>query len=162
MLKDQIKKDVIVAMKAKDSDRKTTLGMLQSAIKNKELEKRGKLAKSGTPEGKLEAQSQLSDEEVVEVVSSEIKKRKDAIEQFTSGGRPELAEGEKKEIAFLTPYMPEQISEDEVKKFIADAISSTGAAGPKDMGKVMGVISAKIKGKFDGSRASTLVKEMLG
>ena len=169
-LKDKIKSDIITAMKAGDGAKKTTLGMLQSAIKNRELDKRAKLSKSGTPADQLEASSQLTDEEVIESVSSEIKKRKDAIEQFIGGGRPELAEGEKAEIEMLKVYMPEQMSEDEVKKLIADAVASirsnssgtsTDAAGPKDMGKVMGAISAKIKGKFDGSRASAMVKEAL-
>ena len=162
MLKEKIKADIIAAMKAKDVAKKITLGMLQAAVKNRELEKRGKLSKLGTAPDQLESASQLGDDEVVEVVSSEIKKRRDSIEQFTKGGRPELAEGEKKEIEVLSVYMPEQMSEDEVKKLITDAVSSTGASSLKDMGKVMGVISSKIKGKFDGSRASALVKEALG
>ncbi len=161
-LKDRIKEDIKNALRAGDSSLKMTLGMVQSAIKNRELDKRAKLSKSGTPQTELEQASQLTDEEVLEVIGSEIKKRKDSIEQFTQGGRPELAKGEQDEIEMLNIYMPAQMPEEEVKKLIASAVASTGAAGPKDMGKVMGAISAKIKGKFDGTRASALVKEALG
>lgn len=162
MLKDKFKEDQKTALRAGDSGRRTVIGMLLSGVQNKELEKRSKLSKSGTPADQLESASQLTDDEVLDVLSSEIKKRKEAITTFEQGGRPELAEGEKTELAMLMQYMPEQISEDEVKKLIADAMAATGAAGPKDMGKVMGAISGKIKGRFDGTRASQIVKEVLG
>lgn len=162
MLKEKLKEDLKAALKAGESQKRLVVGMILSVIKNRELEKRGKLAKSGVADADLEAQSALTDEEALEAVSSEIKKRKEAIQTFVVGGRPELAENEKQELAILMAYMPEQMSEDEVKKLIAQAIADTGAAGPKEMGKVMGQLSPKIKGRFDGGRASALVKEALG
>lgn len=161
MLKEQLQKDVIAAMKAGDTAKRTTLGMLQAAVKNRELDKRSRLAKAGTDSGELEVQSRLTDEEVIEVLGTEIKKRKESVEVYTTGGRPELAQKEKDEIAVLSVYLPAQLSEEEVKKIVSEAVAATGAAGPRDMGKVMGAISAKIKGKFDGGRASVLVKEAL-
>ena len=162
MLKDKLQQDVKDALKSGNAEKRMVLGMVLSAVKSRELEKRGKLSKTEADSAKLEEQSKLNDEEIVEVLSSEIKKRKDSIEQFNKGGRPELAEKEQKEIDMLVEYMPEQMSEEAVKEEIKKAIAQTGASGPKDMGKVMGAISAKIKGKFDGSRASALVKEQLG
>lgn len=150
MLKDTIKDDMKAAFKAGDQQKRGTLAMLLSVIQNREIEKR---AKTG--------EESLTDEEVIAVVSTEIKKRREAVAQFEAGGRPELAEGEKAEIAVLSVYLPEQLSEDDVKKLIAEAVASTGASGPADMGKVMGAISPKIKGRFDGARASALVKEAL-
>lgn len=119
--------------------------MVLAAIKNKEIEKR----------------SELSDDDTVVVIASEIKKRKDSVEQFEKGGRPELAEGEKKEAETLMAYMPEQMSEDAIREEIKKAIASTGASGPKDMGKVIGAVMTKVKGKADGTLVSNLVKEEL-
>lgn len=150
-LKEKIKEDVKTAFKAGDSATRSTLNLLLSVIQNREIEKR---TKTGEPD--------LTDEEIIAAISTEIKKRKDAITQYEAAGRAELAAGEQAEADILMRYMPEQMSEDEIKKLIADAITSTGAAGPKDMGKVMGAISSKIKGRFDGSRANALVKEALG
>ena len=151
-LKDTIKEDMKAAFKAGDTMTRGTLSFFLSVVQNRELAKR---AKTGAP-------ADLTDEEVIEALSTEIKKRKESIATYESGGRPELAASETAELAILQKYMPEQMAEDDVKKLIADAITATGAAGPKDMGKVMGKISAAIKGRFDGSRASALVKEALG
>jgi uncharacterized protein YqeY len=139
------------------------LGMVLSAVKNREFDKRAKVSKStGETDGaKLDEMAKLNDEEIVETISSEIKKRKDSVEQFEKGGRPELAEQEKQEIEMLMVYMPEQMSEDEIKSVVADVIKATGAAGPKDMGKVIGAVMAKIKGKADGTLVSKVVKEEL-
>jgi uncharacterized protein YqeY len=150
-LKDTIKDDMKTAFKAGDSAKRGTLSMLLSVIQNREIEKR---TKSG--------ESELSDEEIVSAISTEIKKRREAATQYEAGGRAESAASEQAEIAVLSVYLPEQLSEDAVKTLIAEAIASTGAAGPKDMGKVMGAVSPKIKGKFDGARASAMVKESLG
>ncbi len=167
MLKDKLQADVKEALKSGNAAKRMTLGMILSAVKSRELDKRGRLSKthstgSGQADAaKLEEESKLTDEEVVEVLSSEIKKRKDSVDQFEKGGREDLAKKEKEEMAMLMEYMPEQMSEDAVREEIKKAISATGASGPKDMGKVMGTISPKIKGKFDGSRASAMVKEEL-
>jgi len=147
-LKDTIKEDMKAAFKAGDTTTRGTLSFFLSVVQNRELAKR---AKTGAP-------AELTDEEVIEALSTEIKKRKESIATYESGGRPELAASEATELAILQKYMPEQMAEDDVKKLIADAITG----GAKDLGRVMGAISTKIKGRFDGARASTLVKEALG
>lgn len=160
-LKDTIREDLKTAMKAGESEIKSTISMLLSGIKNRELEKRGKLAKEGTTDDELEAKSALTDDEVIDVVSTEIKKRKESITTYEDAGRTELAAGEKKEVETLSKYLPEQLTEDEVKALIANAIEQTGAAAPGDMGKVMGVVSGKTKGRFDGKQLADMVKQAL-
>jgi uncharacterized protein len=150
-LKDTIKDDMKTAFKAGDSATRSTLTMLLSVIQNRELDKRAK--------GK---EPVLTDEEVIEAISSEIKKRKDSAAQYEAAGRPELAASESAEIPVLMKYMPEQLTEDSVKQLIADAIAATGAAGAQDLGKVMGAVTKHTKGKFDGTRVNQLVKEALG
>jgi uncharacterized protein len=163
MLKDKIKEDMKAAFKAGDTATRGTLSFLLSVIQNRELEKRTKLMKAGTTvEAEVADKSQLTDEEVIDAVSSEIKKRKDSIAQYETAGRAELAASEKTELEVLMRYMPAQMSEDEVKKIIAEAVSASGAAGPKDIGKVMGQVAPKTKGKFDGARVNELVKQALG
>ena len=167
MLKDKLNTDVKEALKAHDSQRRMVLGMVLSAVKSRELDKRGKLSKShSTSSGqaepdvaKLEEASKLNDEEIVEVLSSEIKKRKDSVEQFEKGGRPDLAAKEKAEIDMLMAYMPEQMSEDEVKKIVVETIKNMGL--PAQAGKVIGAVMAKVKGKADGNLVSQIVKEEL-
>ena len=145
MLKEKLQQDIKDALKSGDSKKRMVLGMVLSAIKNKEIEKR----------------SELGDDDTIAVIASEIKKRKDSVEQFEKGGRPELAEGERQEGEMLMAYMPEQMSDEEVKDEVKKAISSTGALGPKDMGKVIGAVMAKIKGKADGTLVSKIVREEL-
>ena len=161
MLKEKLQTDVKEALKAGDSQRRMVLGLVLSAVKSRELEKRGKLSKTEQDTSKLEELSKLNEEEIIEVISSEIKKRKDSIEQYNKGGRPELAEKEKSEIEILTEYMPEQMSEDAVREEVKKAISQTGAFGPKDTGKVIGALMAKIKGKADGTLVSKIVRDIL-
>lgn len=161
-LKDTIKDDMKVAFKAGDTATRSTLTMLLSAIQNRELEKRAKLMKGGAvTETEVAEKSLLTDEETIDAIGSEVKKRRDAVTQYEAAGRPELAAGEKAEADVLMKYMPEQLADDAVKALITDAIASTGAAGAKDMGKVMGAVAPKVKGKFDGSRLNQLVKEAL-
>lgn len=162
MLKDTIKEDMKVAFKAGDKATRSTLTMLLSVIQNRELEKRAKLMKAGAvTEADVAVQSLLTNEEIIDSVSSEIKKRKDAAAQYEAAGRAELSAGETAEAALLMKYMPQQLSEDAVKALIAQAITETGAVGAKDMGRVMGAVAPKTKGKFDGSRLNALVKEAL-
>jgi uncharacterized protein len=161
-LKEQIKNDIKEAMKAGDAQRKTVLGMLSSGIKNRELEKRSKLIKGGVTDAAVaDKESELSDEEVIESVSSEIKKRKDSIAAFEGAGRPELAEGEKQELEVLKHYMPEQMSEEQVRAEIKAVIDSMPGVTVKDMGKVIGQVMPKVKGKVDGQLVSQIVKELL-
>ncbi|MBU3926036.1 GatB/YqeY domain-containing protein [Patescibacteria group bacterium] len=159
-LKEKIFGDFKEAFKAKEEMRLSVLKMLQSEIKNAELAKRTKLFKSGEIEA--EAKSILNDEEIIEVVFREIKKRKDAIDLYEKGGRPETAKNERKEIEVLMNYLPEQLSEDEVRELAKKAIEQTGAVSQKEMGKVMAVLMPQIKGKADGGMVSSILKELLG
>ena len=138
--------------------------MLQAASINREKEKRAKLAKEKgeMKEEELVKESQLTDKEVVEVISSEAKKRREAIEGFERGGRKDLAEKERAELKILQSYLPEQLTEEEIKKLVEDAIRKVGATGPQDMGRVMGELMPQVKGKIDGGTVSRIVKELLG
>lgn len=161
MLKDQIKKDQIAAMKSGDQLRRTTLGTLLSVIKNRELVKRGQLSKTISDEAKLEQESQLTDDEAVEAISSEVKKRKDAMEQFSAANRQDLADKEKEEKNILLTYLPQQLSEEEIKAEIAVLIKELGVTDIKDMGRVIKEAMAKLKGRVDGGRLSQIVKQAL-
>ena len=153
MLKQKIQQDTTESMKSKNNFVVGVLRMALAGIVSKEKEKRYKM--------KLEKDAELTDEEIIDVLSSEIKKRKDAIVLYEQGKRPELAEKEKKEIEILKKYLPEQISEEELKKIIQESINKTGAKETRDMGKVMADLSPKIKGKADSGEVSKIVKEFL-
>ncbi|OGH16566.1 MAG: glutamyl-tRNA amidotransferase [Candidatus Levybacteria bacterium RIFCSPHIGHO2_02_FULL_40_18] len=148
MLKDKIQEDLKQAMVAKDELRLSTIRLLKSAIQYHEIQKGG-------------AGYGATDEDVIEVIGREIKKRNEAIELYKQGGRNELAEKEQKELEILKSYLPEQMSEDEVRKLVEEAISSIGASGIQDMGKVMGALMPKVKGKADGTLVSNIVREAL-
>src|SRR3989338_1478628 len=145
MLKEKLQQEMKDALKSGDSQKRTLLSMVLSALKNKEIDKKGELA----------------EEDVIAVIASEIKKRKDAMEQFEKGGRPELADGERKEAEMLMAYMPEQMSEEDVRNEVKKSISETGAKDIKEMGKVLGLLMPKVKGKADGQTVSRMVKEEL-
>ena len=156
MLKEKISEDIKSALKSGNANKRLVLSLLQSAIKNKELQKR---AKSGKAE-------ELNDEEVMEAIASEAKKRKESIEVYEKGGREALAQKERDELNILMQYMPEQMSEDEIRTEVKKAIveirsTSSGQAGAKDIGKVLGTIMPKLKGEADGSLVSRIVKEEL-
>jgi uncharacterized protein YqeY len=148
MLKEKIIGDLKAAMMAKDETKLSVVRMLKSALQYFEINKGG-------------AGYEATDEDVIEVVGKEIKKRREAIELYEKGNRPELAEKEKQELEVLQTYLPEQLSEDEVRKFVDDAFTETGATTMQDMGKVMAVLMPKVKGKADSSFVSTLVREKL-
>jgi uncharacterized protein YqeY len=163
MLKEKILKDLNRTIKERKEIEVSTLRLLLSAIFNKEKEKRYKLSKQKPEltEKDLEKESQLVDEEVIEVISSEIKKRKESIELFEKGQRQDLVEKETKEKEILEKYLPEQLSEEEIKKLVKEVIDKTGAKEIKDMGKVMAELIPKVKGKADGATVSKIVKELL-
>ena len=174
MLKTKIEEDFKNVLKEKRKIEISTLRMLKAAIFNKEKEKRYKLsqAKPELTEKELEKESQLTDEETIAVISSEIKKRKEAILEFEKGKRDDLprhllekvrglVEKEKKEKKILEKYLPEQLSEEEIKKLAKKAIEKVGAKELKNMGKVMAEIMPKVKGKADGRTVSQIVKELL-
>ena len=153
MLKEKIKEDLNSALKEKKELEVSVLRMVLSAVLNKEKEKRFK-------SGKAE-EAPLTDEELIEVLSSEIKKRREAVELYTRGARPELADKEKKETEILQKYLPEQLPEEEVRKLVKEAVAKTGAKEMKDMGKVMAELMPKVKGKADSGLVSRIVKESL-
>jgi uncharacterized protein len=153
MLKKTIQSAATGSLKSGDNFATGVLRMLLAAITTKEKDKKYK--------EKIEGEAQLSDEEIIDVISSEIKKRKDAIVLYLQGNRPELADKEKKEIEILQKYLPEQLSQDEVKKIVEESIEKVGAKEIKDMGKVMADLNPKIKGKADGGEVSKIVKEIL-
>ena len=147
-IKETLRADLTEAIRGRNEITSSTIRMVLTAITNEE-EVAGKEARV------------LSDEEIIVVLSREAKKRREAAEAFEGAGHPQKAALEKSEGEVIAKYLPAQLTADEVKQIIADAIASTGAAGPGDMGKVMGAIKAKIAGKADGALVSSLVKESL-
>lgn len=151
MLKEKINSDIKDALKTGNAIKRLVLSLLQSAIKNKELQKR---AKSGKAE-------ELDDDEILDVIYSEVKKRKESTESYEKGGRQEMAQKERDELNILMTYMPEQMSDDEIREEVKQAITETGAKDTKEMGKVLGILMPKLKGKADGQTVSRIVKEEL-
>lgn len=163
MLKEKILEDLNSALKRKKETEVSVLRLLLTSVLNREKEKRYKLSKekSELAVKELEKKSSLSDEEVLGVVLSEIKKRKEAILIFEKGKRKDLMEKENAEIEVLKKYLPEQLSEEEIKKLAAEAVEKIGAKQLKDMGKVMAELVPKIKGRADGNSVSKIVKKLL-
>lgn len=161
MLKEKLQADMKEAMKAGNAIKRLVLSLVNSAIKNKELGKRAKFSKSGADIGKLDELSKLTDEEVLEVISSEVKKRKESIASYEKGGREELAQKERDELNILMEYMPEQMSEDEIREEVRKAIAEADAKDIKEMGKVLGILMPRIKGRADGQLVSRIIKEEL-
>jgi uncharacterized protein YqeY len=145
-LKLRITDDMKAAMKAKDAPRLSAIRMLLAAMKQKEVDER----------------KDLTDADVLAITEKLIKQRRDSIEQYRAANRPELADAEQFELDLLSAYLPQQMSEAEVGEAIAAAIAESGAAGPKDMGKVMGLLKARLAGRTDMGRLSGLVKAKLG
>lgn len=158
-LKQQLNSDFKEAFKSKDTDRLSVLKMVQAEIRNAEIVKRGKMSKAG--EQNIDETSQLNDEEIIEVISREAKKRKDSIIAYEKGGRQDLADKEKKETKILSVYLPEQIGEEELKKIIEEIIKETGISDMKDLGKLMSVIMPKVKGRADGGMVQRIAKEII-
>lgn len=163
MLKNKIQSDATNALKQGNKELAGVLRLILAAITSKEKEKRYKISKDkpALKEEDLIKMSELTDEEVIATLSSEIKKRRDAIALYQQGNRQELADKEKQEINILQTYLPEQLSAEELKKIITAAIEKTGAKEMKDMGKVMADVTPQIKGKADSSEVSKIVKELL-
>lgn len=161
MFKKQLQQDLNKSLKLGDKLKRSVLGMVVTAIQNKEINKRTHLSKTIKNIKELETKCELTDDEVIETIASEIKKRKESIEQFNAGGRPELAEKETSEIEILKAYLPAQMDEPEIEAEIIKIIEETGANSVKDMGKVIGAVMAKLKGKADGNAVSRIVKEKL-
>jgi uncharacterized protein YqeY len=163
MLKHKIETDFWKALKERKVQEYSILRLLRAEILNKEKEKRYKLSKEkpDLSEMKLEQESSLTDEEVLIVIASRIKKGKESIASFEKGNRDDLVKKEKKEIEVLKRYLPAQLPEEEIRKIVEKAIEKIKPDSIKDMGKVMSEIMPKVKGKADGSLISKIVKEMI-
>ena len=146
-IKDLLTEDMKQAMKDKESGklRLSVIRMARANIKNIEIDEK----------------RELNDDDVLAVLMKEVKMRQDSLEEFTKAGREELVEQAKQEIAILRKYLPEQLSDEELKALVKEAVAETGAAGPKDMGKVMAALMPKTKGRADGKRINTMVRELL-
>ncbi|MBV7537465.1 GatB/YqeY domain-containing protein [Duganella sp. sic0402] len=144
-LKDQITEDMKNAMRAKEASRLATIRLILAEIKRKEVDE----------------QITVTDEQTIAIVEKMIKQRKDSITQFEAGGRADLADIEKAELVVLSTYMPAGLSDEEIAAEVAAAVAASGAAGPQDMGKVMGIVKPKLAGRADMTVVSALVKKAL-
>ena len=147
-LKETLQADLTEAIRSRDELKSGTIRMLLAAIQVEEVA--GKEARV------------LKDDEIIKVLSREAKKRREAVDAFKEAGRADKAEQEAKEGEVILKYLPAQLSEDEIKKIVADAIAETGANSPQQMGKVMKIVQPKVAGKADGAMVSSLVKAALG
>jgi len=149
MLRARITAEMKEAMKAREQQKLSTIRMIQAALKDKDIEARG-LGKGETP-----------DEDILALLQKMIKQRQEAAGVYEQGGRPELAETERAEAAIVAGFLPQQMDEAETGAAIREAIAETGAAGPKDMGRVIGALKGKYAGRMDFAKASGLVKAAL-
>ena len=149
MLRDQINEAMKEAMKAKNERAVSTLRMINSTLKNADIEARGA------------GKQPLGDAEVLSLLQKMIKQRQESVELYKQGGRADLVRQEEEEIAIISAYLPTQMSEPEMKAAIEAAVKETGAAGMKDMGKVIGILRSKYAGQMDMARASAMVKAQL-
>ena len=143
-LKEQIDTDLIEAMKAHNEETLSVLRMLKTAIKNLEIQKK----------------ADLEEADVLQVIGLQIKSRRDSVDLYTKGNRPELAQKESAEIKILEKYLPDQMGEPEVHEIVKKAMAETGASSPQDMGRVMGKIMPELKGKADGADVKVVVDSL--
>ncbi len=144
-LQEKLQEDLKAAMKSRDSRRLSVIRLAKAAIKNTEIAKK----------------KELGDDEVLEVLNREVKQRRDAIPEFQKGNRPDLVENLEAEIAILMEYLPQQMSEEEIRQVAKEAVAAVGARDARDMGKVMGALMPKVKAKADGRLVNQVVKELL-
>lgn len=149
-LREQFSADLKTAMKAGEKGKVAAIRLIQSALKDKDIEARGA------------GKGEISPDEILAMLQKMIKQRQESIAIYDANGRPELADGERAEVAVISAYLPQQMGEAEVKAAIEKAIAEIGAAGVKDMGKVIGALRAAYAGQMDFGKVSPLVKGMLG
>lgn len=145
-LRERLREDLKAAMRAREIVRRDTIRMLEAAIKNAEIERRGE---------------ELADEDVLAILQRQMKQRRDSIEQFEQGGREDLAEIERAEMAVIEAYLPEQLSHGDIAEAARRVIGQVGASGPGDRGKVMGPLMKELRGKADGAAVNAVVSELL-
>ncbi len=146
-LKEQLTDDMKTAMKAKEAGKQelSVIRMVRSAIRQIEID----------------SKKELDDADVMDIISKEVKMRKDSIEEFRKGGREDLVAQNEAEVSILMKYLPAQLTEDEIRAFVQEAVTATGAATAKDMGKVMAALMPKVKGRADGKLVNTVVRAAL-
>ena len=144
-LKERLEEDLISAMRARDELKRSVLRLVKAAIKNQEVAKR----------------KPLEDEDVIAVLTTQVRQRRESIEGFRKGNREDMAAREEAEMVVLLGYLPEQLSADEIKELALKAIEELGARGPTDKGKVMGKLMSQVKGKTEGSTVNQVVSELL-
>jgi len=142
---ERLKQDVVAAMKARDKERLGVLRMLQSALKQVEVDER----------------KELQDDDVLRILQSYVKKLRDALDGARRAGRPDLIAANEAELAIVQSYLPQQLSDDELRALVAAAVAQTGAASLKDMGRVMQAVKAQVGGRAEGARVSAAVKQAL-
>lgn len=140
-----LNEDMKQAMRAKDKETLQVIRMLKALIQNEQIKKG----------------QDLNDEEELTVLSREMKQRRDSLTEFEKADRTDLAEKVKKEIVIVENYLPAQLSEEEIRAIVQEAVTNTGATSPKEFGKVMGAVMPKVKGKADGNQVNAIVKELL-
>ena len=145
-LKERLNADMKEALKAHDAARLSTIRMVISAVRNKEIDSR----------------KDMDDEGVLSVLATSAKQRRESIEQYEKAGRQDLVDKEKAELEVIQSYMPRQMGREEIEALVKDAVAESGAKGPGDMGKVMKVLMPKVKGRADGKLVNEVVKEALG
>lgn len=145
-IKDRIQDDLKAAMKSGDTRRREMLRLLMAAFKQAEVDRR----------------VTLTDEDIIGLLITEAKKRRESIDEMTRAGRTELAAQEQYELDTIEGYLPRQLSREEVERIVSEAIAATGAAGPKDMGRVMGVVMPRLRGQADGKLVNEVVRQKLG
>ena len=145
-LREKLSEDMKTAMKARDELRLSTIRMIRSAVKNKDIE----------------LKRELNEQEIVEVIATLGKQRRESIRLFTEAGRQDLVEKEEKELAVLLEFLPQQLSREEVAELVEKIVAESGAQGAKDMGKVMKALMPHIAGRADGKMVSDVVREKLG
>lgn len=144
-LKSRLMEDLKTSMKEKDVVRKNTITMVRADIKQKEVDER----------------KELSDEEIIDIISKQLKEKRNAIEEFKKGNRDDLVEETEKEIEIILEYLPEQLTEEEVLEIVQKVIQDGGYTSMKDMGKIMGAVMPKIQGKADGNMVNKAVRQIL-
>jgi len=149
-LRDRFNEQMKEAMKAKDTRRLSTVRMIMAAVKDRDIAARTEDSREG-----------VSDDDILALLAKMIKQREESATTYDAGNRPELASAEREEIAIIREFMPKQLSEEETREAVQDAITETGAASVKDMGKVMAALKARYSGQMDFAKAGAVVKELL-
>lgn len=145
-LRERLRNDLKDAMRARDAVRRNTIRLVEAAIKNAEIEKRG---------------AELSEQDIQAILQRQVKQRQDSIEQYEQANRPDLADAERAEIAVIEVYLPQQLSRAEIETAARNAIEQLGATGPNDRGKVMGRLMSQLRGQADGATVNAVVSDLL-